>query len=496
MNTFKVCYVSSEVAPFVRTKALDGLAKMSWALPVALKEMEQDVRLMMPKYKAINERKYVLREVIRLREVNINLGNGDKAANGKTAFLPNSKVHVYFLSVPEYFDRKGYYQDPQTGENYPDNAERFAYFCKSVLETLKLLYWQPDVIHCSDWPTALIPFYLRTHYREDEFFDQTRTVLTVHNLAEQGRFPLADAEKIGIAPELIQPGGALELDGQLNFLKAGLQYADTISLTSEHFAAYVLNHPEAAHGLGEILKQRKSDIYAISNGADYQVWNPEEDSQMATPYDAKTLEKRVENKARLLEEYLLAQNPLLPLLGVLCDFNDPEAMSLVEEVIPALMEKEVLAVVVNTGDYKTNSVLKKLSGANSRRLLVKERLDKRLTHLLMGGGDVIFIPTETSRGDDFHLVSLRYGAVPVVPASGVFADSISEFNSETGKGNGFTFAKANSREALAVIDRALKLHKNARIWTKLQKNGMKEDFSWENTAKKYLKLYEKALKKR
>lgn len=496
MNTFKVCYVSSEVAPFVRTKALNGLAKMSRALPVALKEMEQDVRLMMPKYKAINERKYVLREVIRLREVNIDLGNGEKAANGKTAFLPNSKVHVYFLSVPEYFDRKGYYQDPQSEENYPDNAERFAYFCKSVLETLKLLYWQPDVIHCSDWPTALIPFYLRTHYREDEFFDHTQTVLTIHNLAEQGRFPLSEAEKIGIAPEYIKPGGALELDGQLNLLKAGLLYADAISLTSEYFADYALNHPEAVHGLGGVLKKRKSDICAISSGADYQVWNPEEDSQIPAPYDAKSLNNRTENKARLLEEYQLIQNPQLPLIGVMCDLNDPEAMSLVEGVLPPLMEKEALVVVLNTGEFKITPALKKLSAANNGRLLVKERLDKRLTHLLMGGADVIFVPTESSRGDDFHLVSLRYGAVPVVPATGVFADTISEFNSETGKGNGFTFAEANPREALAVIERALKLHKNARVWTKLQKNGMKEDFSWENTAKKYLKLYEKTLKKK
>ncbi|MCB0300657.1 MAG: glycogen/starch synthase, partial [Calditrichaeota bacterium] len=197
MKSFKVCYVSSEITPFAKTSIANGLAATSSALPTALKEMEQDIRLMMPKYKSINDRKYVLREVIRLREVNIQLGDATRVGNGKTAFLPNSKVHVYFLSVPELFDRKGFYVDPQSGEPYEDNAERFGFFCKSVLETLKLLYWQPDIIHCADWSTALIPFYLKTLYKDDEFFENTRTVLTVHNLSQQGVFDKKIAKTIG-----------------------------------------------------------------------------------------------------------------------------------------------------------------------------------------------------------------------------------------------------------------------------------------------------------
>ena len=166
MKSLKICYVSSEVVPFAKT---GGLADVAGALPIALKDLGQDVRLMMANYKSINERKFTLREVIRLKEVHVNLGQETKVVDGKTAFLPNSKVHVYFLHIPEYFDRKELYTDPTTGKDFEDNAERFAFFSKSVLETLKLLYWQPDIIHCNEWQTALIPFYLKTIYKNDDY---------------------------------------------------------------------------------------------------------------------------------------------------------------------------------------------------------------------------------------------------------------------------------------------------------------------------------------
>ncbi|MFQ5584101.1 MAG: glycogen/starch synthase, partial [Calditrichia bacterium] len=175
MNQYKICYVSSEVSPFAKT---GGLADVAGSLPVAIKEMGNDVRLMMPNYKSINERRYVLREVIRLREVEVEIDNRKRFASGKTAFLPRSKVHVYFLYIPEYFDRNELYVDPRTKKDYKDNAERFANFSMAVLKTLKLLYWQPDIIHCNEWQTAMIPYYLKTYFKDDEFFKDTRTVLS------------------------------------------------------------------------------------------------------------------------------------------------------------------------------------------------------------------------------------------------------------------------------------------------------------------------------
>ena len=495
MKAFKVCYVSSEVAPFVKTVEANGLAKTSGALPAALKEMEQDVRLMMPKYKSINERKFVLREVIRLREMEIQLGKKDLLANGKTAFLPYSKVHVYFLSVPEYFDRKGCYEDIKTGKSYPDNAERFGFFCKSVIETLKLLYWQPDIIHCSDWATALIPYYLKTHYKDDDFFQNTRTVLTVHNLNLQGQFPAKEAKKIGIDAGDVKRGGSVELDGKLNFLKAGLGHADIINLTSEYERAHVLQHPEAAFGLGDILERRKNDVFGIAGGTDDSLWNPEEDSVIATKYEMKTLVNRAENKARLLEELACTCEKNTPFLGIILDFNNAQAFQLTRKILPDLLKKDICILLVNDNESRAEVDLSSLVNQSKGKLIVRERMDKRLAHLLMAGADIIFIPNEFSRGDGFHLNSLRYGAVPVTPAFGEISDSIEDFNAETGKGNGFTFTALNKTEALAAINRALKTLEDPKVWVKLQKNGMKGDYSWRNTAQKYLKLYETAMKK-
>ncbi len=495
MKAFKICYVSPEVIPFAKTVATNGLANTSSALPAALKEMEQDVRLMMPKYKSINERKFVLREVIRLREMDIHIDKKDLIANGKTAFLPNSKVHVYFLSVPDYFDRKGCYGDPKTGKSYTDNAERFGYFCKSVLETLKLLYWQPDIIHCSDWATAMIPYYMKTSYKDDDFFQNTRTVLTIHNLAFQGQFSLESAAKIGIDENHIKPGGAAELSGQLNFLKAGLEHADVINLTSEYERAQVLKKPDAAFGLGEVIKRRKKDIYGIAGGTDDSLWNPEEDSVIATKYDIKTLTNRAENKTRLIEEMEFECEKDMPLMGIILDFNNAQTLQLIQKILPDLLKKDICILLTNDTESRAEIDLSELVAQSQGKLIVRERMDKRLTHLLMAGADIIFIPDESSRGNGFHLNSLRYGAVPVVPAIGEISDSIKDFNAETGKGNGFTFAPIDKAPSLAAINRALKTFSDPKTWMKLQKNGMKGDFSWRHTAEKYLKLYEKAVSK-
>ena len=494
MKAFKVCYVSSEVTPFVKTVEANDLAKTSGALPAALKEMEQDVRLMMPKYKSINERKFVLREVIRLREMEIKLGKKDLFVNGKTAFLPYSKVHVYFLSVPEYFDRKGCYQDLKTGEVFADNAERFGFFCKSVLETLKLLYWQPDIIHCSDWPTALIPYYLKTQYKGDDFFQNTRTVLTVHNLNLQGQFSVKEARKIGIDAGDIKPGGGAELNGKLNFLKAGLDHADVINLTSEYERTHVLAHPEAAFGLGEILSRRKKDVFGIAGGMDDSLWNPEEDSVIATKYEIKTLANRTENKARLLEELGCAREKNTPFLGIILDFNNKDALQLTRTILPDLLKKDICILLINDNESRTEVDLSSLADQSKGKLIIRERMDKRLGHLLMAGADIIFIPTE-SGGDGFHLKSLRYGAVPVTPSVGEISDCIRDFSAETGKGNGFRFSAPGKTNVLAAINRALKTLEDPNVWAKLQKNGMKGDYSWRNTARKYLKLYETAMKK-
>ncbi len=493
MESLKICFVSSEVTPFAKT---GGLADVAAALPAALKNMEQDVRLMMPKYRMINDRKYVLRDVIRLREVKVDLGGTVRVASGKTAFLPNTKVHVYFLFIPELFDRKGIYQDPQTGKDFEDNAERFAYFSKAVLETLKLLYWQPDIIHCNEWQTALIPYYLKTNYADDEFFEGTKTVLTLHNLAYQGIFPAELAPKLGIAEEEVQPGGAFEFNGQLNLLKGGILSADVLSTVSERYAEEITTSADYGFGLETVLQSRKKDLFGILNGVDYTVWNPETDRYLAAKYDAKSLDKKVENKKALCQQFKLPFNADTPLIGMINRLVEQKGIDLVIEGMDAIMKLGVQMVILGTGEEKYQEALKQLAAKYPEQLAVHFKFDEKAAHLIEGGADMFLMPSRFEPCGLNQMYSLKYGTVPIVRETGGLADTVENFDPESGKGTGFTFKDYSVDAMLEAIQRAIEAFRDKATWAKIQKAGMRKDFSWENSAKKYLKLYEKAKKKK
>jgi starch synthase len=493
MKQLKICYVSSEVVPFAKT---GGLADVAGALPIAHKEMEHDVRLMMPNYKSINERKFVLREVIRLREVNVELNNQVKIANGKTAFLPNSKVHVYFLSIPEYFDRKDLYVDPRSKNEFPDNAERFAFFSMSVLQTLKLLYWQPDIIHCNEWQTALIPFYLKTHFKDDPFFESTKTVLTLHNLAYQGIFPLEKAAKIGIPENYYAPGKEFEFYGKLNFLKGGILFSDVINTVSEQYAEEITKSEEYGFGLEKVLAGRKKELFGILNGVDYSIWSPDEDELIPVQYDMRNLNRKTENKEVLCEKTNLKFDPETPVIGIISRLVDQKGFDLIAEVFEKIMKLKVQLVLLGEGDPKYADIFKKLKKKYSKKFSFTLKFDNELAHLIEAGSDIFLMPSKFEPCGLNQIYSLRYGTVPVVRETGGLKDTISNYNSKTGKGNGFTFKKYSSKEMYSALKKAIDTFKDDKTWIKIQKNGMRADFSWNVSAKKYLKLYEKAQKKK
>lgn len=490
MAPFKICYVSSEVVPFAKT---GGLADVAGALPVELKDLEQDVRVMMANYKSINERKFVLREVIRLKEVKVNLGNETKIVDGKTAFLPNSKVHVYFLHIPEYFDRKDLYVDPATGKDYEDNAERFAFFSMSVLETLKLLFWQPDIIHCNEWQTALIPFYLKTHYKDDEFFKNTRTVLSLHNLAYQGSFPLNKAAKIGIDSQFIKKGGEFEHYGNLNLLKGGILFSDVLNTVSEKYAEEITTDPEYGAGFEKILSQRRDNLYGILNGVDYSNWNPETDSLIPKNYSIDSLHNKEKNKKALCNQINLPFDEKIPLIGIISRLADQKGFDLIADVVDDIFSLDIQFVLLGTGDPKYHNLFEKLAKKYPKKLAVNLRFDNKLAHLIEAGADMFLMPSKYEPCGLNQLYSLKYGTVPVVRETGGLADTIQDFDEKNGTGNGFTFKNYNSQELLETIKRALQIFPEKKLWQKIQITGMKQDYSWLQSARKYLDLYEKAM---
>ncbi len=492
MTPLKICYVSSEVVPFAKT---GGLADVAGALPVALKEMEQDVRVMMANYKSINERKFVLREVIRLKEVKVILDAETKIVDGKTAFLPNSKVHVYFLHIPDYFDRKELYVDPATGKDFKDNAERFAFFSKATLETLKLLYWQPDIIHCNEWQTALIPFYLKTLYKDDEFFKNTKTVLTLHNLAYQGIFPLEKAKKIEIPKEYIKTGAEFEFYGKLNLLKGGILFADVLNTVSEKYAEEITSDPEFGFGFEKILASRKKDLVGILNGVDYENWSPETDNLIPQKYSWNKLEAKIQNKKVLCKQNNLEFKEDVPVIGIISRLADQKGFDLIEEVAIELMEMDLQIIILGTGDTKYHKFFEKLAKKYPQKVAINLRFDNKMAHLIEAGADIFLMPSRFEPCGLNQMYSLKYGTVPVVRETGGLADTILDYNAKTGEGTGFTFKKYQAKEMLKAITRAVKTFSNKKIWNDIQTTGMKKDFSWTKSAEKYMSLYEKVMGK-
>ena len=484
----KICYVASEVEPFAKT---GGLADVAGSLPAALKERNLDIRMMMPKYKSINDRKFVLREVIRLSEANVELGGVSRVASGKTAFLPNSKVHVYFLSFPEFFNRRSLYVDPETGKDFADNAERFAYFSKSVLETLKLLYWQPDIIHCNDWQTALIPYYLKTHYQDDPFFQGMRTLLTIHNVAFQGVFPLGIGKKIGIDASLLEKGQPFYFHGKLNFLKGGIHYADLLSTVSPTYAREICEDESIGAGLSDVLKARQTDLTGILNGADYNVWSPEKDRFIPHNYDLENLDKKIENKKALCEQFGLDFKAETPLLGLVTRLTEQKGMPLLLKAMNGLLKEKIQLVILGVGDPEIQQKLKELAAKNSSRMAFQARFDNRTAHLIEAGSDILLMPSRFEPCGLNQIYSLRYGTIPLVHQTGGLADTVIDVQTSPEKGNGFVFKEFTPAMFLKTVEAAIATFRDTDKWREIQRRAVTAVFSWEKSAREYAKLYEK-----
>jgi len=493
MKKIKILFISSEVAPFAKT---GGLADVSYSLPKALKELGNEVRIMMPKYRMINDRRYVLREVIRLKEIPVSVGGVDRKINVKSAFTPDQdKIQVYFIDSRPYFGREGLYVDPQTNTDYQDNDERFILFSKSVLATLKLLFWQPDVIHCNDWQTALVPFLIKTLYKDDEFFKKVVTVLTVHNVGYQGNFPPESFHKLDIDNRLFKPGSKTEYYGQFSFLKAGIYYADYITTVSEQYAKEVQTSEEYGFGFEGVFRERSAVFSGIINGIDYSVWNPETDTLIPYHYTLSDISNKVNDKKALAKRFKLPFKEKVPIIGIISRLTIQKGFDLLEKIAPDLTKFDIQVVVLGAGEKKYQNLFKELNKKYPNKIGLSLSFDENLAHLIEAGSDMFLMPSRYEPCGLNQLYSLKYGTVPIVRRTGGLSDTIIEFNPEDCTGTGFVFDEYEATKLLKAIQRAVSLYKDTKLWKKLMRNGMKQDFSWSTSAKQYLKIYEKILKK-
>ena len=488
MKQFKILYLASEVAPFAKA---GGLADVTGALPKALKGFNQEIRLMLPKYKFINERKYILREVIRLREIPVTVNGKTEIANVKSAFLPDSKVQIYFIEIGDYFNRPGIYMDPKTNKPYKDNAERFAFFSKAALETLRILSWQPDIIHCNDWQTAAIPVYLKTVYQSEAFFTGVKTIFTIHNLTSQGTFDTAKAKDIDFDESQTREGGMFNKDGQLNLTKAAIHFADFITTVSENYAEEIIRDDSLGFGLGSLLDEKADKFEGILNGVDYSVWSPEKDKFIPAKYTKDDLAGKEENKKALLMRLGMEYKPDIPLLGMISKINEQKGLDLVVEAMDYLLALDIQISIHGEGDKVLIDKLTDYAKKYPDKLKLNFTYDDKMAHLIEAGSDIFLMPSRYEPCGLNQIYSLKYGAIPVVSAVGGLLDTVDDLDDESNDGTGFVIDKLTAKGIVKAVKKAISLYKKKDELVEFQKRIMNEDFSWEFSAKRYLDIYDR-----
>jgi len=499
----KILIVSPEVVPFAKT---GGLADVTGALPKALAKLGHQVKVILPKYEMVEENKFHLSE-LKLNLPLIPIGEKTKKIAVKSHNLDFPAVEYLFMVNDEYYDRPELYKDRSTGFDYEDNDERFILFARGTLEILKALGWQPDVIHVNDWQSALIPAYLKTLYVDDPFFSArgestlgrktTASVFSIHNVAYQGNLPKSTFEKIGVSKELYYPTSPFEFWGNVNFMKVGIVYSDMINTVSETYAVEIQSSAEFGYGLEGILRTRNEDLYGIINGIDYEIWSPEKDKLISHKFSPEDLSGKKKNKELLLKVCNLAYSSKdVPIIGIISRLADQKGFDLLAQIADQLLSLDLQIVILGTGDEKYHRFFTEMSVKYPQKISVNLRFDDPLAHLIEAGSDMFLMPSRYEPCGLNQLYSLKYGTVPIVRKTGGLADTIENYDPQTGQGTGFVFKNYDALELLNTIKLSLRVYQDKTAWSMLMKNGMKKDFSWEASAKKYVEIYQKAFQKK
>lgn len=478
-GSLKILFASAEVSPFAKT---GGLADVAGSLPKALKRLGHDVRIAMPKYKWIDEEEYLLDYPV---EMDHHLETGIVK---KTKLKGNDvEIPVYLMESYKYFYRDNLY-------GYDDEAERFNFFSKAVLNMLPQLDFQPDIIHCNDWQTGLIPLSLKTKYAEDPFYNKIATLFTIHNLQYQGVFPQDTLCLVGLSDQYFKPE-LLEFYGQINFMKAGLLFADLLNTVSKKYALEIQTS-EFGQKLDGLLRKRAQDLYGIVNGIDHDVFNPETDECIYHNYSLTTINEKKENKKSLQREMGLPVSDT-PLLGLTTRLVDQKGLDLVTEIFEEIMDLGVQFVLLGSGEDHYQKIFAELKMKYPQQTGANIGFNAELAQKIYAGSDIFLMPSRFEPCGLSQMISLRYGTIPLVRSVGGLADTIEDYSEEKDTGNGFVFKEYDAQELLNTITRAVGIYRNnPQAWQSLMKRAMNYDFSWERSATEYVELYEKALRKK
>ncbi len=479
----RILFAASEAAPFAKT---GGLADVAGSLPPALASLGHDVRVVMPRYQRVEPGRFNLKHAATFY---VPLGSWKERCDILQGRMGDN-VTVYFVNKDIYYDRPELYRTARA--DYPDNAERFTFFSRSVLELCRAVGFSPEIIHCNDWQTGVVPFYLKKVYRENALFNSTKTVFTVHNLGYQGLFWHWDLRLIGAGGQDFTPEG-MEFWGKINFLKAGLVYSDILTTVSTTYSKEIQT-PEYGHGLDGVLLKRSADLYGIVNGIDYGEWNPAQDKFIAQRFSGSRLAGKSVCK-EALRKWIGLPPSEAPLIGMVTRLTEQKGLDVLAEALPQMISLGAQVVILGTGEERYHRILTDLGSRYRNQMRVLLQFDEALARAIYAGCDMFLMPSRYEPCGLGQMIALRYGSVPLVRKTGGLADTVVPYNPKTGRGTGFLFEKYSAAALIACLRRALAVYRDKKKWTSLMQTGMKQDFSWERSAKEYVKLYRKALRK-
>jgi starch synthase len=474
-----IAFVASECVPFSKT---GGLADVVGALPRALAALGHQVSVYLPRYR---QTKLADSQTV-IRSITVPFDDKYRFASVVTAGNTNG-VRFYFVDYPPYFDRDALYGT--SAGDYPDNAERFALFSRAVLEASKVL-GVPQVFHCHDWQSALLPVMLRTIYAEDPALKDVATVFTIHNMGYQGLFPPE------ILPLLMLPWDLLtiskmEFFGQVNFLKGALVYSDFITTVSKKYSQEIQT-TEYGFGLEGVLRNRASTVTGILNGVDYDEWSPQTDKFTAAKYSPQDLSGKQKCKADLLNAFgVINTDPNIPVIGIVSRFAAQKGFDLIAQIMDRLAREEMIVVALGAGDKQYEEMFLRLNKQFPNKIAVKVAYDNAIAHKIEAGSDMFLMPSKYEPCGLNQIYSLKYGTVPIVRATGGLDDTIEPWDARTGRGTGFKFSEYNGEALLSTIKQALVAFRDQSSWQTLMRNGMGRDFSWGASAREYGKIYDR-----
>lgn len=487
----KVAFVTSELAPFAK---VGGLADVAQGLTKALSKLGCDIKIFLPKYSTIDPWRDELHYCFDINEIKLKISEKEFTVHTfkkEIEFNSKYRVVVYFVDSPFHFERDSIYT------NDIDEGERFLLFSKAVIEIIQRLKWAPDIFHINDWPTGLLPVILNQHYSWDSLFKHSRFLFTIHNIEYQGNFQPELIYNNHLDGKYFYLGGPLEFHGKVSFLKAGIEFSDIITTVSENYANEILM-PEFGAGMENILQTKKDKLFGILNGVDYSEWNPKTDQFIPYKYSEKSLYRKKWNKIELLKTFHLPEDKETPLIGIVSRLVSQKGFDLIINGIDEILKLNCRFVILGSGEIKYEDFFRSLSYSYPEKFGLKIGFDNHLAHLIEAGADMFLMPSKYEPCGLNQIYSLKYGTVPIVRKTGGLADTIRDWDLYTElnlhSGNGFTFNDYTADSMLDAINRALLKYRDKKVWKQIQLNGMKEDFSWDKSAKKYLQLYQLASK--